>query len=99
MSGTPCFRGTRVPIQTLIDHWEGGSTIEEFLEDFPTVTRAQAVRFIELAKERMVSCAPVANRRWTACFATVARRVTNSPQVTNLPHKPTPSVTAFREPQ
>lgn len=56
MSGTPCFRGTRVPIQTLIDHWEGGSTIEEFLQDFPTVTRAQAVSFIELAKERLLEC-------------------------------------------
>jgi uncharacterized protein (DUF433 family) len=56
MSGAPCFRGTRVPIQTLIDHWEGGSTIEEFLEDFPTVSRAQALKFIELAKERLLEC-------------------------------------------
>jgi uncharacterized protein (DUF433 family) len=56
MGGTPCFRGTRVPIQTLIDHWEQGSTIEEFLEDFPTVTRAQALNFIELAKERVLEC-------------------------------------------
>ena len=37
-------------------NWEGGSTIEEFFEDFPTVTRAQAVRFIELAKERILEC-------------------------------------------
>jgi uncharacterized protein (DUF433 family) len=57
MSGTACFRGTRVPIQTLIDHWEGGSTTEEFLGDFPTVTRAQAVSFIELAtKPQMLTC-------------------------------------------
>ena len=56
MSGVACFRGTRVPIQTLIDHWEQGSTIEEFLEDFPTVTRALAVSFIELAKERIPEC-------------------------------------------
>jgi len=52
----PCFRGTRVPVQTLIDHWEGGSTIEDFLEDFPTVTRAQALKFIELAKDRILEC-------------------------------------------
>jgi uncharacterized protein (DUF433 family) len=56
MSGTPCFRGTRVPIQTLIDHWEGGSTIEEFLKDFPTVSRQQVVNFIEIAKERILEC-------------------------------------------
>lgn len=42
MGGTPCFRGTRVPIQTLIDHWEGGSALEEFLADFPAVSRSQA---------------------------------------------------------
>lgn len=56
MSGTPCFRGTRVPIQTLIDHWEGGSTIEEFLADFPTVSRLQALKLIELAKDRLLEC-------------------------------------------
>jgi hypothetical protein len=39
----------RVPIQTLIDHGEGGSTIEEFLADFPTVSRTQALKFIELS--------------------------------------------------
>ena len=46
MSGTPCFKGTRVPIQ---DHIEGNSTLDEFLSGFPSVTREQAVRFIELA--------------------------------------------------
>ena len=56
MSGAPCFRGTRVPVQTLIDHWEGGSTIEDFLVDFPRVSRAQALSFIELAKERILEC-------------------------------------------
>jgi len=56
MHGTPCFRGTRVPVQTLIDHWEGGSTLEEFLSDFPTVSRTQALKFIELAKERLLEC-------------------------------------------
>ena len=43
MSGTPCFKGTRVPIQALIDHIEGNATLEDFLEGFPSVTRAQAL--------------------------------------------------------
>ena len=39
MSGAPCFAGTRVPIQHLIDYLEGGDSIEDFLEGFPTVSR------------------------------------------------------------
>lgn len=49
MSGAPVFRGMRVPVQTLLDHLEGGDSIEVFLDDFPTVSREQAVRFLELA--------------------------------------------------
>lgn len=49
MSGAPVFRGTRVPIQTLLDHLEAGDSLETFLDDFPTVSRDQAVRFLELA--------------------------------------------------
>ena len=49
MSGAPVFRGTRVPIQTLLDHLEGGDSLEVFLDSFPTVSREQAVRFLELA--------------------------------------------------
>lgn len=56
MSGTPCFKGTRVPIQALIDHIEGNSTLDDFLEGFPTVTRAQAIQFIELAKDNLIAC-------------------------------------------
>src|SRR5215469_17498010 len=56
MSGQPCFKGTRVPIQTLIDHIEGDSTLEEFLVDFPSVSREQAIRFIELAKDHLLAC-------------------------------------------
>lgn len=56
MSGEPCFRGTRVPVQTLIDHIEGNATLEEFLNGFPTVTREQAIQFIELAKESLLAC-------------------------------------------
>jgi uncharacterized protein (DUF433 family) len=56
MSGEPCFKGTRVPIQALIDHVEGNSTLDEFLESFPSVSRQQAVLFIELAKDNLLAC-------------------------------------------
>lgn len=56
MSGEPCFKGTRVPIQALIDHIEGNSTLEDFLRGFPTVSREQAIRFIELAKDNLLEC-------------------------------------------
>jgi uncharacterized protein (DUF433 family) len=56
LSGTPCFKGTRAPIQALIDHIEGNSTLEDFLAGFPSVTREQAIQFIELAKENLLAC-------------------------------------------
>jgi uncharacterized protein (DUF433 family) len=55
MGGTPVFVGTRVPFQTLIDYIEGGDTIDEFLDDFPTVTREQVIAAIELAKDRVLA--------------------------------------------
>jgi len=56
MSGQPCFKGTRVPVQALIDHIEGNSTLEEFLKGFPSVRREQAIGFIELAKDNLLAC-------------------------------------------
>ena len=56
LSGVPCFKGTRVPVQALIDHIEGNATLEQFVEGFPSVTREQAVQFIELAKDSLLSC-------------------------------------------
>ena len=56
MSGIPCFAGTRVPVQALLDHLEGGSTLDDFLEGFPSVKRKQAVAFLELAKDQLVRC-------------------------------------------
>ena len=47
MSGAPCFAGTRVPVRSLIDYIEGGDTLDEFLEQFPTVSRKQAVSYLE----------------------------------------------------
>jgi uncharacterized protein (DUF433 family) len=57
MGGTPCFAGTRVPVQTLLDYIEGGDSIDEFLEDFPTVERSQVIDFLEDAKERVLAAA------------------------------------------
>ena len=51
MHGTPVFKGTRVPIQNLLDYIEGGETIDEFLENFPTVKRGQVIVFLEEAKQ------------------------------------------------
>jgi uncharacterized protein (DUF433 family) len=55
LRGTPLFRGTRVPVETLIEYLEGGQTIDEFLEGFPTVTREQVIAFLEEAKARMLA--------------------------------------------
>ncbi len=47
LSGTPVFAGTRVPVRNLLDYLEGGYTLDEFLNDFPAVTKAQVVAFLE----------------------------------------------------
>ncbi len=57
MSGTPCFAGTRVPARTLLDYLEGGDTIDDFLEDFPTVSHEQAVAMLEEAGELLLAAA------------------------------------------
>ena len=54
LGGTPVFRGTRVPVQALLDYLEGGQTLDEFLDDFPTVTREIAVAALELANSLLV---------------------------------------------
>jgi uncharacterized protein (DUF433 family) len=56
MHGTPCFTGTRVPVQTLLDYIEEGDTLDSFLKDFSTVTRDQAVQFLELSKQQLIEC-------------------------------------------
>jgi uncharacterized protein (DUF433 family) len=53
MSGTPCFRGTRVPFKNLIDYLEGGHSLGEFLRQFPSVTQEMAVQALEEAKESL----------------------------------------------
>ena len=55
MHGLPVFRGTRVPVQTLFEYLEGGESLEDFLEGFPTVTRDMAVRALEEAKQLLLA--------------------------------------------
>jgi len=55
MGGTPVFVGTRVPVNTLLDYLEAGDPLDEFLEDFPSVSRAQVVSVLELAKEMLLA--------------------------------------------
>lgn len=58
MSGALCFKGTRVPVQNLFDYLEGTSSLDEFLEDFPSVSREAAVAVLEAAKERLFADTP-----------------------------------------
>ena len=60
LGGTPVFVGTRVPVQALIDYLKAGRSLDEFLDDFPSVTREQAVTALEEAKQVLVSGARAA---------------------------------------
>ena len=60
MSGALCFTGTRVPVRNLFDYLEGTSCLEEFLEDFPSVSRERAVAVLEAAHEVLEADAPAA---------------------------------------
>ena len=57
LSGTPVFVGTRVPVQSLFDYLEGGDTLDEFLRQFPSVQRHQAIAALELARESVLTSA------------------------------------------
>jgi uncharacterized protein (DUF433 family) len=54
VSGTPVFRGTRVPVEALITNLEAGLTLDQFLDNFPTVTREQALRVLEFSKATLL---------------------------------------------
>ena len=60
MSGVLCFTGTRVPVQNLFDYLEGSSSLDDFLEDFPSVQRGRAVAVLEAAKASLFADAPAA---------------------------------------
>ena len=55
LGGTAVFKGTRVPVSTIIDYLEAGDRIDDFLEDFPTVTRTQAIEVLHNARESLES--------------------------------------------
>ena len=55
MSGTPVFAGTRVPVASLIAHLQAGDRLDDFLEGFPTVSRAQAETFLDLALQAILA--------------------------------------------
>jgi len=55
MHGTPVFRDTRVPVQTLFDYLEGGETLDDFLEGFPTVSRELVLQALEEAKQLLLA--------------------------------------------
>ena len=55
LGGTPVFARTRVPVQTLVDHLRAGDRLDEFLDDFPCVTREQAEAFLQLADQAVVA--------------------------------------------
>ena len=57
MGGMVVFHGTRVPVQTLLDYLEAGESIDDFLEGFPSVTRAQVIAFLEEARDRVIEAA------------------------------------------
>ncbi len=60
LGGTPVFVGTRVPFQTFLDYLEAGDTLDQFLDDFPTVAREKAIAALEQAKEALLAdaCPP-----------------------------------------
>ena len=55
LSGTPVFAGTRVPVQTLIDYLEAGDPLDEFLTDFPSVTREHGIAVLEVARAALLA--------------------------------------------
>ena len=57
LGGTPVFAGTQVPVQTLVEYLEGGETIDDFLEGFPTVRREQVIAFFEQATALVIAAA------------------------------------------
>ncbi len=60
LGGTPVFAGTRVPVQSLLDHLEAGAPLDAFLDEFPSVTREHAVAVLEVAKQALVAHANAA---------------------------------------
>ena len=60
LGGTPVFRGTRVPMKNLIDYFEGGDSLDTFIEHFPSVSKEDAISVLELAKKMLIDYANLA---------------------------------------
>ena len=60
LGGTPVFVGTRVPVRSLFDYLEGGDTLDDFLRQFPSVKREQAIAALDLARDALLAGAPPA---------------------------------------
>jgi len=60
LGGIPVFQGTRVPVKTLFDYLEAGDRLDDFLDDFPTVSREHAVAVLEIAQEALANHAGAA---------------------------------------
>lgn len=57
LGGTPCFAGTRVPVQTLFEYIEGGETLDEFVKDFPSISREQAIAVLKASRAALLAAA------------------------------------------
>ena len=64
LGGTPVFNGTRVPIKNLFDYLETGETIDEFLEDFPSVKREQILKVLEFSERMMIKSTEILNENF-----------------------------------
>jgi uncharacterized protein (DUF433 family) len=74
LGGTPVFRGTRVPFQALLDYLEGGQALDEFIDDFPTVTREAAISALELARSDSESLSQDTSMRISESTSTLTLR-------------------------
>ncbi|MGB9181593.1 MAG: DUF433 domain-containing protein [Pyrinomonadaceae bacterium] len=74
LGGTPVFAGTRVPIQTLFDYLEEGDSLDEFLDDFPAVSREHAIKVLEKMKETFLA-QEYESAAWRVCASQIKARV------------------------
>lgn len=64
LGGTPVFNGTRVPIKNLFDYLETGETIDEFLDDFPSVKREQIIKLLEFSEQIIIKSTEILNENF-----------------------------------
>ena len=81
MGGTPVFIGTRVPIKTLFDYMEGGDNLDEFLDDYPTVSKETAIEVLEIKQQPTLHCRQVGPDQY---FFIILSLIIFSPGVTSI---------------